>query len=186
MPTFGSETSTGALKNTEKQLIAGGKETHVQTWKSREIPGRPHHAPVKLCVSRKSHGIESTFVFVGVVSILTLPIYGSHVGRWLVPCCSLCDLSTQRFSVSLLQQALVRQVLPTHSDCGARTATCLQLVLVSIVVARWSKELFVFLIFEFFVLIWIIINRSFNCFGKNGILKTKSSKNNNWNVGSPR
>jgi hypothetical protein len=186
MPTFGSETSTRALKNTKKQLIAGGKETHVQTWKSRVIPVRPHHTPVKLCVSRESPGIESTFVFVGVVFVLTLSIYGSHVGRWLVPCCSLCDLSTQRLSVSLLQQALVRQVFPTHSDCGARMAACLQLVLVSIVIARWSKELFVFLIFWLFVLIWIIINRSFNCFRKNGFLKTRSNKNHNWNVGSPR
>jgi hypothetical protein len=52
----------------------------------------------------------------------------------------------RRLSVCLLQQALLRQVLPGSGDGGARTAARLRLVLVFIVVARWSNDLFVILI----------------------------------------
>jgi hypothetical protein len=55
--------------------------------------------------------------------------------------------------IYLLQQALLRQTLPGYRDGGARTAACLQLVLVTVVVSRWSKDL---LFFEFFVLLWIL------------------------------
>ena len=45
--------------------------------------------------------------------------------------------------VRLLQQALLRQALPGSGDGGARTAACLRLALVTLVVARWSIDLFV-------------------------------------------
>jgi hypothetical protein len=49
----------------------------------------------------------------------------------------------RRLPVCLLQQALLRQALPDSSDGGARTAARLRLVLVSVVVARWSEYQFV-------------------------------------------
>jgi hypothetical protein len=52
----------------------------------------------------------------------------------------------RRLPVCLLQQALLRQALPGSGDGGARTAARLRLVLVSVVVARWSNDLFVIFI----------------------------------------
>jgi hypothetical protein len=52
----------------------------------------------------------------------------------------------RRLPVCLLQQALLRQALPDSGDGGARTAARLRLVLVSVVVARWSNDLFVIFI----------------------------------------
>jgi hypothetical protein len=51
-------------------------------------------------------------------------------------------------SVYLLQQTLLRQILPDSGDGAARTAARLRLVLVYAVLARWGKYLFViFIIF---------------------------------------
>ena len=52
----------------------------------------------------------------------------------------------RRLPVRLLQQALLRQVLPGSGDGGVRTAARLRLVLVFVVVARWSNDLFVIFI----------------------------------------
>jgi hypothetical protein len=55
----------------------------------------------------------------------------------------------RRLPVSLLQQALLQQVLPGSAERGARTATRLRLARVLVVVARRSKDLFViFITFE--------------------------------------
>jgi hypothetical protein len=60
----------------------------------------------------------------------------------------------------LLQKALLRQALPSSGDGGARMAAQLRLVLMSIVVARWSEYLFaVFITFELFILLLMIVNR---------------------------
>jgi hypothetical protein len=42
-------------------------------------------------------------------------------------------------------EALLREVLPSSGDGEARMMTRLRLVIVVIVVARWPKDLFVFL-----------------------------------------
>jgi hypothetical protein len=52
------------------------------------------------------------------------------------------------FPVCLLQKALLWQALPSSDDGGARTATRLQLALVSVVVATWSSDLII--IFYYF------------------------------------
>jgi hypothetical protein len=52
----------------------------------------------------------------------------------------------RQFLVCLLQKTLPRQALPGSGDAGARMAARLRLVLVSIVIARWSKDLFVIFI----------------------------------------
>jgi hypothetical protein len=52
----------------------------------------------------------------------------------------------RRLPVCLLQQALLRQALPGFGDGGARTAARLRLVLVFVVVARWSNNLSVIFI----------------------------------------
>jgi hypothetical protein len=57
--------------------------------------------------------------------------YFEDWARWLLIC--------------LLQQALLRQVLPGSGDGGAMTAACLRLTLVSIIVA-WFKYLFIIFI----------------------------------------
>jgi hypothetical protein len=49
----------------------------------------------------------------------------------------------RRFPVFLLQQGLLQQVLPDSGDGGARMAAPLRVVLVSVVVAWWSIDLFV-------------------------------------------
>jgi hypothetical protein len=46
----------------------------------------------------------------------------------------------RRLLVYLLQQALLRQALSGSGNGEARTAVCLRLVLVFVVVARWSNE----------------------------------------------
>jgi hypothetical protein len=57
----------------------------------------------------------------------------------------------RRLPVCLLQQALLRQALPGSGDGGARTAARLRLMLVSVVVARWSYDLLViFITFRLF------------------------------------
>jgi hypothetical protein len=72
--------------------------------------------------------------------------FGS-LARWLLVC--------------LLQQALLKKALPSSGDGRAMTAARLQLALVSIVFARWYKDLFVILlILGPFVLLLMIINRS--------------------------
>ena len=54
----------------------------------------------------------------------------------------------RRLSVCLLQQALLRQALPGSSEGGVRTAARLRLASLLVVIARWSKDLFViFIIF---------------------------------------
>jgi hypothetical protein len=57
----------------------------------------------------------------------------------------------RRLPVCLLQQALLRQALPDSGDGGARTAARLRLVLVFVVVARWSEYQFVI-----FFTFWLI------------------------------
>ena len=57
----------------------------------------------------------------------------------------------RRLPVCLLQQALLRQALPDSGDGGARTAARLRLVLVFVVVARWSEYQFV-IFFTFWVI----------------------------------
>jgi hypothetical protein len=47
------------------------------------------------------------------------------------------------FHFGLLQQALLQQALSGSGDGEARTAAHLRLILVFIVVARWSSDLFV-------------------------------------------
>jgi hypothetical protein len=49
----------------------------------------------------------------------------------------------RQLPVCLLQQSLLRQALLGSGDGGARTAVCLRLVLMFVVVARWSSDLFV-------------------------------------------
>ena len=49
----------------------------------------------------------------------------------------------RRLPVRLIQQALLRQALPGSGDGWVRTAARLRLVLVYVVVARWSFDLFV-------------------------------------------
>jgi hypothetical protein len=57
----------------------------------------------------------------------------------------------RRLLVCLLQQGLLRQALPGSDDGGARMATRLGLMLVFVVVARWSSDLFViFITFSLF------------------------------------
>jgi hypothetical protein len=85
-------------------------------------------------------------VFVGVVLCQSLPIYGCRDGHH---CCSgalvLCDLSTMISRLST-KTNLLRQALSDSSDGRAMTAARLQLVLVSVVVARWYKYQFVILL----------------------------------------
>jgi hypothetical protein len=67
----------------------------------------------------------------------------------------------RRLLVCLLQQALLQQALPSSGDGGARKAARLQLVLVFVVVARWSIDLFViFINLGFCILLLMIINGS--------------------------
>jgi hypothetical protein len=64
------------------------------------------------CASRRSCRIQSVFVFIGVVSYLSLLIDWSHLWQWLLLWCagSFGVLARQLF-VLLLQQALRRQAL---------------------------------------------------------------------------
>jgi hypothetical protein len=91
----------------------------------------------------------------------SLLIYGSYHWRWLLVRWSFGALA-RRLPICLLQQAL-----PDSGDGGARTAACLRLVLVFVVVARWSNDLFLFLLLlDFFVLLLMIINESGGIFAK--------------------
>jgi hypothetical protein len=61
---------------------------------------------------------------------------------------SLCHYHTTTFYFNLSSAtSSIGELLPNSSDGGARTAACLRLVLVSIVVARWSKDLVFFINF---------------------------------------
>ena len=69
-----------------------------------------------------------------------------------------------RLPVFLLQQTILRQALLGIGYGGARTAVRFRLVPVSVVVARWSKDLFV-IIFTYFLATlyyyrWLSIDRS--------------------------
>jgi hypothetical protein len=79
----------------------------------------------------------------------------------------------RRLPVCQLQQALLRQALPGSGDGGARTAARLRLVLVFVVVARWSNDLFVILLLlDFFVLLLMIINGSVEFLQKKKIMSS--------------
>jgi hypothetical protein len=68
---------------------------------------------------------------------------------------------TRWLPVCLLQQALLRQALSGSDDGEARTTARLRLVLVFVVVTRWSNYLFVFFItLGLFIVLLMIINRS--------------------------
>jgi hypothetical protein len=61
-------------------------------------------------------------------------------------CCFVCwsfVVLAQRLPFCLIQQALLRQDLSDSRDGEKRTVARLRLVLVSVVVARWSEYLFV-------------------------------------------
>jgi hypothetical protein len=53
----------------------------------------------------------------------------------------------QRLSICPLQQYLLQQALPSLDDGGTKTAVRLPLALVFVVVARWSIDIFVILLF---------------------------------------
>jgi hypothetical protein len=113
-------------------------------------------------VSSGSSRICSVLVFIGVVLGWSLLIYNCHHWRWFF---ALVRWSfgalARRLPVCPLQQALLRQALSGSDDGGERTAARLRLVLVFVVVARWSNNLFIFFItLELFVLLLMIINRS--------------------------
>jgi hypothetical protein len=52
----------------------------------------------------------------------------------------------RRLHVCLLQLTLLQQALPDSDDGGAMTMAHLRLPLVFVVIARWSKDLFIFLL----------------------------------------
>ena len=62
----------------------------------------------------------------------------------------------RRLPVWLLQQALLRQDLPGSSEEGVRTAARLRLASLIVVIARWSKDLFV--IFITFGILYTVVD----------------------------
>jgi hypothetical protein len=67
----------------------------------------------------------------------------------------------RKYRALLLHATLkLRQVLPGSGDGGVRMVECLQLALVFLVIARWSKDLFIiFMTFRVVCTEWLLIDQ---------------------------
>jgi hypothetical protein len=120
---------------------------NVRIWSSSLYP-RSGDAPSTIegvwsCLPGGSPGIQPVIVLVGVVASLALPIYDYHFWPWFLLWCDGLLGPWHDVSVCLVQWFLVWQTLPASSEGGTRRAAHRWLVLVLVVFARWSKNLFV-------------------------------------------
>jgi hypothetical protein len=95
-----------------------------------------HLASVEGTLSRVSGGfpgIVSVFVIVGVALGQSLPIYGCHRWRWLLLWCTDSYLGPYHDD---FPSVYYNKLFPCFGDGGARTAACVRLALVFIVIAR--------------------------------------------------